>query len=403
MRPTMDPDQMLQRAAELTVELHPDSWQSVTTGTGGVAHGRSLLWALDAFESPTTPRAVARLAAERAQSPTAWVDAMESIRALYGAGALYPVGAGPRIGHERGFARESQHVQMLDDEARTSAFLRAIRTQVTSEDIVVDVGTGTGILAIAAARAGARHVYAIEQSVMAEVAEAGARALGVEDRLTVLRGSSTNVVLPEPATLVVSEIIGDDPFDEGVLPTLSDVAHRLAAPGARYIPEVLTPVIQPVRLTAEDLDKRFYTSAAAQRWQSLYGIDFSYLLQHPGRPEAACFERRLSRLPGEAVEHAVELPPIRFPDDRQTYAADVEWCGSDRANALALGFQLTLAPGVELSSLIGGEGRTHWGVMVWVPRPSSDIDLRRPGLVTVKWSGGKTSIALVHATHSAEH
>jgi predicted RNA methylase len=54
------------------------------------------------------------------------------------------------------------HLAMLDDRNRTAAYLEAIRDGVREGDVVVDIGTGTGVLAAAAAQAGARRVYAIE-------------------------------------------------------------------------------------------------------------------------------------------------------------------------------------------------------------------------------------------------
>jgi predicted RNA methylase len=51
---------------------------------------------------------------------------------------------------------------MLRDQRRTKSFLEAVRNVVSPGDVVIDIGTGTGILAAAAAQAGARHVYAVE-------------------------------------------------------------------------------------------------------------------------------------------------------------------------------------------------------------------------------------------------
>ena len=59
------------------------------------------------------------------------------------------------------FLREA--TESLLDNDRTKAFQRAIGRIVKPGDTVLDCGTGTGILAILAAKAGAREVIAVEQ------------------------------------------------------------------------------------------------------------------------------------------------------------------------------------------------------------------------------------------------
>lgn len=80
---------------------------------------------------------------------------------------------------------------MLLDRRRTDAFCRAVRESVRPGEVVDEIGTGTGILGVVAARAGARRVYALETSPIAEVAERVARENEVSDRLTVIRERST--------------------------------------------------------------------------------------------------------------------------------------------------------------------------------------------------------------------
>ena len=60
---------------------------------------------------------------------------------------------------------------MLHDERRTGDYLAALAAAVRPSDVVLDIGTGSGVLAVAAAKAGARHVYAVEASDIADVAE----------------------------------------------------------------------------------------------------------------------------------------------------------------------------------------------------------------------------------------
>ena len=63
--------------------------------------------------------------------------------------------------------------------------------------MVLDVGTGSGILAIWSAQAGARKVYAVEATNVAEHARELVRANGVADIVEVIQGTMEDIVLPE--------------------------------------------------------------------------------------------------------------------------------------------------------------------------------------------------------------
>lgn len=62
---------------------------------------------------------------------------------------------------------------------------------------MLDVGTGSGILAIWSAQAGARKVYAVEATKMAEHARDLVKANNVQDVVEVIEGSMEEVTLPE--------------------------------------------------------------------------------------------------------------------------------------------------------------------------------------------------------------
>jgi hypothetical protein len=122
----------------------------------------------------------------------------------------------------RGWENPVEHGWTVQDHRRTDSYLAAIRATVRDDDVVYDIGTGSGILAVMAARAGARHVYAIEVSGIGQVAQRVFEVNGVADRITLIRDWSTQVELPEPATVLVSEIIGTEPLEEWILETTLD-------------------------------------------------------------------------------------------------------------------------------------------------------------------------------------
>ncbi len=207
------------------------------------------------------------------------LEAAHSIDDLVKIGALVPHGpASPQLGtSETDFAGATQHTLMLSDVERTAPYLRAVRAAVRPDDVVLDIGTGTGILAIAAAQAGARKVYAVEGLGIADAAEAMIAKNGLSDKITLIRGWSTKIELPERATLLVSEIIGSEPFAEQMLETTADAVERLLAPGARFLPSELAVDCTLLHLPEAETEQRFFTKENADFWSRLYEIDFSAL------------------------------------------------------------------------------------------------------------------------------
>lgn len=171
------------------------------------------------------------------------------------------------------------HINMLNDRTRTSGFINAINEVVRPGDIVVDIGTGTGILAIAAIRAGAQHVYAIESGRrISDIARAIFKDNGLEDRITLIQGNSTEVELPKHANVLISEVIGHDPLAEGVVATMADAVKRFLEPRARLIPSKLRIFCLPVSIPQSELKTLVFTPTATRNWRKWYDIEFAPLL-----------------------------------------------------------------------------------------------------------------------------
>ena len=70
------------------------------------------------------------------------------------------------------------HGWIVADQVRTGAYLRALEAVVKPGQVVLDIGTGVGLLAIIACRLGARKVYAVECEEIVELAKEVARDNG---------------------------------------------------------------------------------------------------------------------------------------------------------------------------------------------------------------------------------
>jgi protein arginine N-methyltransferase 1 len=163
----------------------------------------------------------------------------------------------------------SQHRSLLEDSVRTDAFAAAIAAVVRPGDVVLDLGSGTAVLAILACRAGARKVYAVERGHIADVAAMLVDANGCADRVEVLHARSQDVELPERASVLITETLGNLGFDEQILPSVLDARQRLLTPDARVIPARLALLAAPV--DAARVHEREVAFWSAPR----YGVDFS--------------------------------------------------------------------------------------------------------------------------------
>lgn len=161
------------------------------------------------------------------------------------------------------------HRELLADEKRTHAYRDAIRQTVKPGDVVVDLGSGSGILSYLACEAGAGHVYAIDNGHMADVVTYMARHLGLSDRLTVFHQFSTKVELPQLGDVLVTETMGCLGYDEHMLGYILDARRRLLRPGAAIVPRSVALHIVPVELP------EIYDKHIAFWGGPLYGFDLS--------------------------------------------------------------------------------------------------------------------------------
>lgn len=142
---------------------------------------------------------------------------------------------------------EAFHDLMLRDRLRMNAYRKAIFETVRPGDLVLDLGTGTGILAQWALEAGARRVFGIDlNAAILDRAVARIRRAGLADRFTPIHRVSFDVELPERVDVLISEIIGNLADNEDFQPILCDAIRRFVRPGGRILPLSTTSYLAPV-------------------------------------------------------------------------------------------------------------------------------------------------------------
>ncbi|MEP6958267.1 MAG: 50S ribosomal protein L11 methyltransferase [Nitrospirota bacterium] len=139
-----------------------------------------------------------------------------------------------------------EHRHYLEDEVRLTAFRGAIQETVMPGAVVVDLGSGTGVLGLLACQAGAKRVYSIEESSLIELARDICQANGFADQIRFIKGLSTRVDLPEPADVILADQIGHFGFEAGLFDYFSDARRRFLKPSGVTIPQRITFCIAPV-------------------------------------------------------------------------------------------------------------------------------------------------------------
>lgn len=139
-----------------------------------------------------------------------------------------------------------EHRHYLQDHVRLTAFRQAIRESVVPGSVVVDLGSGTGILGFLACETGAKRVYSIEETGLIEVAREICHANGLTDQVRFINALSTHVDLPEPADVILADQIGHFGFEAGLFDYFSDARRRFLKPNGTMIPRRITFCLAPV-------------------------------------------------------------------------------------------------------------------------------------------------------------
>ncbi len=159
--------------------------------------------------------------------------------------------------NETNFAGLSEHEEMLSDSVRVEAYHQGIHRNIQPGDVVLDLGTGTGLLAFMAAKAGASKVYAVEHSDFIDVAREIAQHNNITN-IEFVQANSREFTPPEKVDVVLHEQMGDELFNENMLDNLLDLRNRVLAPGGRILPAKFQLFVEPVSFHESRRVRRFW-------------------------------------------------------------------------------------------------------------------------------------------------
>jgi hypothetical protein len=288
------------------------------------------------------------------------------------------------------------HRELLLDSVRTNAYREAIRHFVKPDSMVLDIGTGSGILSFFACEAGARRVFAVETHHTADLATFLAKHLGYSDRMKVIHERSTKIDLPEPANLLVTETLGPFGFDEHILSTVIDARTRLIQPGATIIPQRIDLYVVPVEAPS------VFEQHVGWWKREPYGFDLSPLAVFASNVVYVANVDTSSFLAPPKTTISTDLATVQTSD--VAGHADFETTRSGLLCGFSGWFRATLAPGIELSNEV--PDATGWN-HVFLPLESPlaveagtpiDVDLETSDGRSWRWNGRIGSLSFDQMT-----
>ncbi|KAA2252602.1 hypothetical protein F0L68_35000 [Solihabitans fulvus] len=289
------------------------------------------------------------------------------------------------------------HFSMLNDIERNDAFAVALERRVRPGSHVLDIGSGTGLLAMMAVQAGAGKVTSCEGNpLLAEITRRVIAEHGLSDRVTVIPRMSTDlrvgVDLAEPADLIVSEIVDCGLIGEGILPTIQHARKHLLAPGGTLLPERST-------LTAALVDSKVVDGL--NRVTSAAGFDVRLFNEVATRGH---FPVRLPTWPHRILSEPVDLVSFDFEHDSLDDGSvdlSVPVLADGVAHGAVAWFSMELGGGIVLRNSPDNLG-SHW-MQAFVPLPEPiPVHRGQSFEFTIEWREERLWATFPQASERAE-
>ncbi len=242
------------------------------------------------------------------------------------------------------------HRLMLRDRERNRHFLAAISQIVKTGDVVADLGAGTGFLSIAAARAGAKRVYAIEAADVFSLGEKIVRDNGLQKIVRFVHAPSTEVTLKEKVDVILTETFGSHPFEENTHEFVRDARERWLKPGGTVLPRAVSVFVAAASFEDQRQDWDLFAAP-------IDGVDFSRLREFTVDAMYAN-----AATPDMLLGQGQLLERVQLGDktkSRRTLTRELPISKTGVCSGLVQWFELDLLDGISLSTA-PDKPPTHW-------------------------------------------
>ncbi|MXO91135.1 50S ribosomal protein L11 methyltransferase [Pontixanthobacter aquaemixtae] len=246
------------------------------------------------------------------------------------------------------------HQVMLADIPRNVAYRRAI-DRFAKGKTILDIGTGTGLLAMMAVRAGAKHVYAVDRNATkADLARDIISANGMSDKITVITKMSLDLDreadLGGGVDMVISELFSANVVGETLMQALAHAAEELTNPGATFVPErcAIMGALAECKARPEVTD--------------VEGFDLSLLNERLKKDTMVSVPRgdKFQRGPAQSLYDCVFEPDKPAPVKDKAFTQLVSDGGT--VNGVMQWLRIHFADDIIYENPPGGDPLCHWGI-----------------------------------------
>ncbi len=276
---------------------------------------------------------------------------------------LYPESFSLQIAYNRALRKiiPRWHFAMINDNERNAAFDCALQRAIHHNTHVLDIGSGSGLLGMMAARAGAKSVISCE--IIEEIARLADEIVHQNGypQIKIIPKKSTELIvgidMEQKANLLVSEIVDSGLLGEGVIPSVLHARNHLLTPGAKIIPKAAK--IFAMLIESHDI-------ASINQVNYVAGFDVTHFNKVATKEY---FSARLAQYPYRRLSDPVELYSFDFESDPlqpETKEVGVIATENGRCNLISFWFLLNLYEGITLSNCPENL-KTHWpqAVQLW--------------------------------------